>query len=182
MRTTFLVILIDLQGDIDFQHPTEIVAESKEQVMQLITSNVPKEYIYGIFTVDEFNKKFNTRYIPEIVPENFGKPENIANNTQAINTEVISTDINKSTEFNNPIKEQTTNSIKYFIDNGIQYKLDNGMMFKKVWQTVPIEEHMNEQGEKVFPEFRIVNKETGKQLKSNKYAVEQLIWKKLDSN
>lgn len=101
--------------------------------------------------------------------------------------------IEEQIQQNNSIKQQlepaevTTNnavvkkeSIKYFIDNGIQFKLDNGKLFKKVWQTVPIDAYMSEDGQKVFPEFRIINRETGKQVNTTKYDVQQLVWEAID--
>jgi hypothetical protein len=101
--------------------------------------------------------------------------------------------IEEQIQQNNSIKQQlepaevTTNNtvvkkepIKYFIDNGIQFKLDNGKLFKKVWQTVPIDAYMSEDGQKVFPEFRIINKETGKQVNTTKYDVQQLVWEAIN--
>jgi hypothetical protein len=101
--------------------------------------------------------------------------------------------IEEQIQQNNSIKQQlepaevTTNNavvkkepIKYFIDNGIQFKLDNGKLFKKVWQTVPIDAYMSEDGQKVFPEFRIINKETGKQVNTTKYNVQQLVWEAIN--
>ena len=38
--------------------------------------------------------------------------------------------------------------------------MEDGQLFKKIWKSVPIEEYMNEEGQKVYPEFRIINKET----------------------
>jgi hypothetical protein len=80
----------------------------------------------------------------------------------------------------NNVQLKTKEPVKYFIDNGIQFKLDNGQLFKKVWQTVPIEPYMSDEGQQVFPEFRIINKETGKQINSTKYDVQQLVWEPLN--
>lgn len=81
---------------------------------------------------------------------------------------------------NNNVQLKEKEPVKYFIDNGIQFKLDNGKLFKKVWKTVPIDAYMSEDGQKVFPEFRIVNKETGKQVNTTKYDVQQLVWEALN--
>lgn len=86
--------------------------------------------------------------------------------------------VTATTDNNVQLKEKEP--VKYFIDNGIQFKLDNGKLFKKVWKTVPIDVYMSEDGQKVFPEFRIVNKETGKQVNTTKYDVQQLVWEALD--
>jgi hypothetical protein len=80
------------------------------------------------------------------------------------------------------LQEKPKEPVKYFIDNGIQYKIDNGDLYKKVWKPVEIDEHMNDDGQCVYPEFRIVNKETGKQIKSTKYQVQQLVWELLQIN
>ena len=76
--------------------------------------------------------------------------------------------------------ETTKQPVKYFIDNGLQFKLDNGQLFKKVWRTVSITPYMSDTGQQVFPEFRIINKETGKQINSTKYDVQQLVWEPLN--
>lgn len=72
--------------------------------------------------------------------------------------------------------------VKYFIDNGIQYKIENNELYKKVWKPVEIEESMNDSGQLVYPEFRIVNKDTGKPVKSTKFQVQQLVWELLQIN
>lgn len=91
------------------------------------------------------------------------------------------TDSNKNLKFVNN-EQNKKNSVKYFIDNGIQFKLENGQLFKKIWETVPITEYLNNSGQKVFPEFRIINKETKKPIKSTKFEVQQLVWKPLENN
>ena len=69
---------------------------------------------------------------------------------------------------------------KYFNDNGVQYKLENGKMFKQAWKSVP-DEQTDEVGNIVYSNYRIINKETGKQIKSPKYIIEHLDWQPLDA-
>lgn len=73
------------------------------------------------------------------------------------------------------------NNVQYFMDDGIQFKIDNNILYKKVWETVPTEEYQNDMGQVVKPEFQIINKETGKKINSSKYAVQQLIWKSVQT-
>lgn len=73
------------------------------------------------------------------------------------------------------------NNVQYFMDDGIQFKIDNNILYKKVWKTVPTEEYQNDMGQVVKPEFQIINKETGKKINSSKYAVQQLIWKSVQT-
>ncbi len=72
-------------------------------------------------------------------------------------------------------------AVQYFMDDGIQFKIDNNVLYKKVWETVPTEEYQNDIGQVVKPEFQIINKETGKKINSSKYAVQQLIWKSVQT-
>ena len=79
---------------------------------------------------------------------------------------------------------------KYFTEAGIKFKLENGELYKKEWVDEPIEPYMDkvtdpktgeEKEVEIIPDFRLVNKETGKPVKLSKYVLQQAIWKKLES-
>lgn len=50
----YLVILKDTQGVPDFQHPTEIMGQSPQQVRQILSEDTPAEYIQGVYTPQEY--------------------------------------------------------------------------------------------------------------------------------
>ena len=87
-----------------------------------------------------------------------------------------------------PIQPKT--ETKYFTESGIKFKLENGELYKKEWQDTPIEPYMDkvtdpktgeEKEVEIIPDFRLVNKETGKPVKLSKYVLQQAVWKKLES-
>jgi hypothetical protein len=80
--------------------------------------------------------------------------------------------------------------VKYFTESGIKFKLENGELYKKEWVDEPIEPYMDkvtdpktgeEKEVEIIPDFRLVNKETGKPVKLSKYVLQQAVWKKLES-
>lgn len=80
--------------------------------------------------------------------------------------------------------------VKYFTESGIKFKLENGQLYKKEWTDTPIEPYMDkvtdpktgeEKEVEIIPDFRLVNKETGKPVKLSKYLLQQAVWKKLES-
>lgn len=85
---------------------------------------------------------------------------------------------------------QPKTETKYFTESGIKFKLENGELYKKEWTDTPIEPYMDkvtdpktgeEKEVEIIPDFRLVNKETGKPVKQSKYVLQQAIWKKLES-
>ena len=205
----FLVILSDIQGTPDYLHPSEIFGKNKAEIQNLVKETVPAENIINIFTVDEYKKFINSKQFKAInSSQNINSTNSedgnifmenmiqkatqyaeIMNESTDSNTFTSneSTDSNTFTDSNKNLKfvnneQNKKNSVKYFIDNGIQFKLENGQLFKKIWETVPITEYLNNSGQKVFPEFRIINKETKKPIKSTKFEVQQLVWKPLENN
>ena len=99
--------------------------------------------------------------VPEpIIEETYNEPQNVTSSVKPV--------------------EITKAEPKYFNDNGIQYKLEDGKMFKQAWKSVP-DEQTDESGNIVYSNYRIINKETGKQIKSPKYIIEHLDWQPLDA-
>ena len=87
-----------------------------------------------------------------------------------------------------PVQPKT--ETKYFTESGIKFKLENGELYKKEWVDEPIEPYMDkvtdpktgeEKEVEIIPDFRLVNKETGKPVKLSKYVLQQAVWKKLQS-
>ena len=87
-----------------------------------------------------------------------------------------------------PVQPKT--ETKYFTESGIKFKLENGELYKKEWVDEPIEPYMDkvkdpktgeEKEVEIIPDFRLVNKETGKPVKLSKYVLQQAVWKKLES-
>lgn len=69
--------------------------------------------------------------------------------------------------------QQIPATVNYFTDNGIEYKIENNILYKKDWQNVNSEKHIN---------FRIINGETGKQIKNEKYVIQELVWTPVKQN
>lgn len=79
---------------------------------------------------------------------------------------------------------------KYFTESGIKFKLENGELYKKEWTDTPIEPYMDkvtdpktgeEKEVEIIPDFRLINKDTRKPMKSGKIILQQAIWKKIES-
>ena len=204
----FLVILSDMNGSPDYKHPSEINGKIKDEIKNLLKEDVPEENIVAIFTEDEYIQFINSKKFKAITSGNYMDEDpgdgnkfldNMIQKANAVasaleednsiqaNNYNVSSNVSSSQPIDNNINNVTYNNLnnispKYFIDNGIQFKLENGQLYKKVWKSVQIEEYMNDEGQKVFPEFRIVNKETGKPIKSSKYDVQQLVWQLLENH
>ncbi len=108
--------------------------------------------------------------------ESSKEQHNVVSNTNQNNSQ-ISNQPNQLNQENQIISQK---NIKYFMDDGNQFKIEDNILYKKIWETVNLEESQNEDGQLVLPEFRIVNKDTLKSIKTSKYAVQQLIWKQMD--
>lgn len=201
----FLVILSDINGNPDYLHPSEINGKNKQEIRNLLKEEVPEDHIIEILTVDEYKQLINSKKFKAIINGVFSDTDPGNGNTFLDNMIKNATEYAAALEEESKIQpEEPVNivkqncipstqisciqqptpqsSVKYFIDNGIQFKLEDGQLFKKIWKSVPIEEYMNEEGQKVYPEFRIINKETGKPIKSIKYDVQQLVWTPLKNN
>jgi hypothetical protein len=173
-----------------------------------LLENVPSDNIVGIYTVDEYQKLMSSPNFKNIHAANFddsdldgnqffNKMISLASSVASQNTQSESIDnqpVVKNEPIIQPVKEEQPTQMptkkdnvlqslppKFFMDNGIQFKLENNKLYKKIWQTVPITEYMNDAGEKCFPEFRIINKETEKIIKNEKYAIQQLVWSPIEN-
>lgn len=247
----YLVILKDTQGVPDFQHPTEIMGQSPQQVRQLLSEDTPTEYIQGVYTPQEYlNVVSSSKFLNLFASFNPGMPQPALKNVVGTIIEIAKGYVAED-QMNNqsqidmaklagvtgggdlPQEENfdydehtapagperviyphpanvrdgniTTNpfgtapkdprqlkkaEVKYFTESGIKFKLENGELYKKEWVDEPIEPYMDkvtdpktgeEKEVEIIPDFRLVNKETGKPVKLSKYILQQAVWKKLES-
>ncbi|MBO5142770.1 MAG: hypothetical protein J6J11_09150 [Treponema sp.] len=206
MTDQLFIVILNTEGEPDYSNPMEINAKSKNEAYNLVAQDVPAETIAGTFTVPEYQQVLmklrgktgmpqqQVQQTQPLIPQNTvddmsGKDFLQNSINEAMN---VAKGVQKTQEVSNVISEQqfqhaqaspiiqqniVQNKVQYFMDDGIQFKIDNGILYKKVWETVQIEEYQNNEGQMVKPEFQIIIKETGKKLNSSKYAVQQLVWK-----
>ena len=206
MTDRLFIVILNTEGEPDYSNPMEINAKSKNEAYNLVAQDVPAETIAGTFTVPEYQQVLmklrgktgmpqqQVQQTQPLIPQNTvddmsGKDFLQNSINEAMN---VAKGVQKTQEVSNVISEQqfqhaqaspiiqqniVQNKVQYFMDDGIQFKIDNGILYKKVWETVQIEEYQNNEGQMVKPEFQIIIKETGKKLNSSKYAVQQLVWK-----
>lgn len=199
---TYFVILSDQEGNIDWFHPTEIRATDKNDAKNAIMESTPAEYIQRVFTEKEYaafmsnrgNKsqlqleQYNNSKTETTGKEFFANMLSLANDqAEAKNKpqpppieeedpEKLQKPIDISAE--KPKKQET----KYFTDNGIMFKVENGILYKKCWETVALTETVDEAtGNTILPEYRIINTDSQKPIKSDKYSVQHLVWKELNN-
>ena len=196
---TFLVMLTDLEGNVNWRYPTEIEARNKQDAYQAICESCPPESIKAILTPAEYKAKMSCKnvqaqmrmdamnnsdmsgndFMNQMI--NMAMEAGEENNEQIANQSQPQNDIYQEPIQNPQIKQNTCNSEpKYFTDNGIMFKIENGILYKKCWETINLSEYTNEDGKTILPEYRIINLDTGKPFKSDKYGVQQLIWKPLN--
>lgn len=210
MTDQLFIVILNTEGEPDYSNPMEINAKSKNEAYNLVAQDVPAETIAGTFTVPEYQQVLmklrgktgmpqqqvqqNQPMIPQNAVDDMSGKDFLQNSiNEAMN---VAKGVQKTQEVSNVISEQqfqhaqaspiiqqniVQNKVQYFMDDGIQFKIDNGILYKKVWETVQIEEYQNNEGQMVKPEFQIIIKETGKKLNSSKYAVQQLVWKPIQT-
>ena len=210
MTDQLFIVILNTEGEPDYSNPMEINAKSKNEAYNLVAQDVPAETIAGTFTVPEYQQVLmklrgktgmpqqQVQQTQPLIPQNTvddmsGKDFLQNSINEAMN---VAKGVQKTQEVSNVISEQqfqhaqaspiiqqniVQNKVQYFMDDGIQFKIDNGILYKKVWETVQIEEYQNNEGQMVKPEFQIIIKETGKKLNSTKYAVQQLVWKPIQT-
>ena len=205
---TYLVILSDSDDNIDWRHPMEVEATSKIDAKNAIAESCPPENIKKVLTVDEYkafmSNKGNIARMKvdakaSVSSDNFNSGKEFfasmlkAAEEQNETPEYSDTDTNTVAEKQTTVETSKTITAiprpniaeavtpKYFTDNGIMFKLENGVLYKKCWETVSLVETTDEAtGNVVLPEYRIINAETGKVFKSDKYTVQHLVWKELN--
>lgn len=191
---TYLVILEDAEGNVNWHYPTEIEATDKNDAFKAIAENVPADTIKQVLTVNEYNallhksgfkKTMKIQERANIGAENFQSSADFFNNVMAAATEMAEESTSQTEEFppqqsikgqvnSTPQNVQQPSSVKYFEDNGAFYKLENNILYKKCWETID-----NSTQEDKSDQYRIINTETNKIINNSKYAIQRLIWKKL---
>lgn len=201
---TYYVILSDMEGNEDWRYPTEIEATDKKDAYKAIAESCPPENIRAVLTADEYraktsNKNFQRQQrINGLIKADNSEMSGKDFMDTMLQAAMASGELEEETEVSNqlisqeitqpaviekpiPVQTQTTSEVKYFTDNGVMFKVENNIIYKKCWETVDISESTDpETGNTILPEFRIINIETGKPFKSEKYAIQRLIWKPLN--
>jgi len=196
---TFLVMLADMEGNVNWRYPTEIEARDKQDAYQAICESCPPESIKAILTPAEYKAKMSNKnvqaqmrmdamnntdmsgndFMNQMI--NMAMAAGEENNEQAANQSQPQNTVYQEPTQNPQIKQNTSNSEpKYFTDNGIMFKIENGILYKKCWESINLSEYTDDDGKTILPEYRIINLDSGKPFKSDKYGVQQLIWKPLN--
>lgn len=196
---TFLVMLTDLEGNVNWRYPTEIEARDKQDAYQAICESCPPESIKAILTPAEYKAKMSNKnvqaqmrmdamnnsdmsgndFMNQMI--NMAMAAGEENNEQAANQSQPQNTVYQEPIQNPQIKQNTnTSEPKYFTDNGIMFKIENGILYKKCWESINLSEYTDDDGKTILPEYRIINLDSGKPFKSDKYGVQQLIWKPLN--
>lgn len=168
----FLCLLVDMQsGEVDLKHPTEIYATDKNQARTFLLENVPEQYIHSIFTVAQFNKKFNTNI------QEPAKKENVQISSYTLNNEITTTEFSDTNKQNTIVTQnkQVASPVTttFFNDDGIQFKLENNILYKKTWETIVFDN----------VQYRCINSKTKKQLKlPEKYQIQRFCWKQIKNS
>jgi hypothetical protein len=205
---TFLVMLADMEGNVNWRYPTEIEARDKQDAYQAICESCPPESIKAILTPAEYKAKMSNKNVQTQMRMDAMNNADMSGNdfmNQMINMAMAAGEENNEQTANQsqpqnypseqnaqkpanqepinqtPIKQNTNASEpKYFTDNGIMFKIENGILYKKCWESVNLSEYTDDDGKTILPEYRIINLDSGKPFKSDKYGVQQLIWKPLN--
>ena len=188
-----------MEGNVNWRYPTEIEARDKQDAYQAICESCPPESIKAILTPAEYKAKMSNKnvqaqmrmdamnntdmsgndFMNQMI--NMAMAAGEENNEQAANQSQPQNTVYQEPTQNPQIKQNTSNSEpKYFTDNGIMFKIENGILYKKCWESINLSEYTDDDGKTILPEYRIINLDSGKPFKSDKYGVQQLIWKPLN--
>lgn len=197
---TYLVILADPDGNVDWRHPMEVEATDKADARNAIAESCPAENIRKVLTEQEYKailsnknnrarmnvnmdidddkyssgKDFYASMLKAATEQGSGESQE---NLVSTNTEIVTESQPVAKKISIPIEPP-----KYFTDNGVMFKIENGILYKKCWESVSLTETTDEKtGNIILPEYRIINTETGKEYKTNKYTVQHLVWKELNN-
>lgn len=159
----------------------------KRQIANLI------EYVKSLVVPSNVKQQNDLNNLANLIggnntEENF---ENVIQSQVQVTQPVLTGKMNAKVTITQPvIPVQPKTETKYFTESGIKFKLENGELYKKEWVDEPIEPYMDkvtdpktgeEKEVEIIPDFRLVNKETGKPVKLSKYVLQQAVWKKLES-
>ena len=193
---TYMVILVDDEGNENWTYPTEIEASDKQDALNAICENVPRDTVKTVLTVQEYKniinrKGFGRQQMFQRQADQFQNSKEFFNNITNAAMQMAEQNENSENSENNQIISQNNEnsqqkndkyfcnkqSIKYFEDNGIFFKLENNILYKKCWETVDWENQ-----EDKSEQYRIINTETNKIVNNSKYAIQKLTWKQLTNS
>ena len=191
---TYYVILSDLDGNLNWNYPSEIEASDKNDAYKAIAESCPPDSIKAILTAAEYQAKMSNKLFQKQIKADAIEDGNAFMNNM-INIATESAEENNSEQIieSTPISEQQQtlskpknkqiqlSKPKYFTDNGIMFKIENNVLYKKCWEDVDLNDQTDENGNTIPANFRIINAETGKLFKSDKYKIQQLVWKSLNN-
>lgn len=188
---TYYVITSDLDGNINWNYPSEIEAIDKNDAYKAIAESCPPDSIKAIFTAAEYQAKMSNKLFQKQVRADSLEDGNAFMNNM-INIATESAEENNSSQPILPVQEEQSyiqpkhkqtpkSEPKYFTDNGIMFKIENNVLYKKCWEDVELNDTTDENGNVIPANFRIINAETGKLFKSDKYKIQQLVWKSLNN-
>lgn len=200
MSQTYLAILADTEGNPDYFHPSEINANSKQEVKQLLSENTPPDYIINIFTIAEYKNFINSkqfkhsnsmyqqnnedgnRFLDNMIEQatNFAqaKEQDKANEQFVEEVELQPQPIQQQNQKQMVIVQNNVPTLE-FEDNGIKYKVEGNHMYKKVWKPVLINPNDPKTNDEVIDgngEFRIISNKTNKEVDYSKYSLQKLDW------
>lgn len=196
---TYMVILVDDEGNENWSYPTEIEASDKQDALNAICENVPRDTVKTVLTVQEYKNIINRKGFgrqqmlqrqANMQSDQFQNSNDFFNNITNAAMQMAEQNENSESSGNNQIIPQNNEiskqndkyccnkqSTKYFEDNGIFFKLENNILYKKCWETVDCENQ-----EDKSEQYRIINTETNKIVNNSKYAIQKLTWKQLTNS
>ena len=205
--TEFFIILIEPQsGSPDWSHPSQLNARSKQQAMKLVCENTEAQYVAGIFTKDEYLTKIGAirrdvaaqSQIQQQQMQSFNIPQEDSQSAEDFFKQALADAMDQPPEAKE--SEQTVEQVqepvtqvkagakeiqvydvqpvqksqpKFFTDNGVDFKVEDGIVYKKTWITVDLTDEANRK------EFRIINLKSGKPSRSQKYGIQQCVWRRI---
>ena len=150
-------------------YPEVIMAESKQEVVSLLVSDMgehARESIFKILTEEEFTGKKSN---PASVPQEQVEVSDFAVN--AMNELVNMQQQQQPVQSTQPIQNVKTET-KYFELNGEKLKLENNKLYKLEWYSMDDEQSSN---------YRIINSKTGKEIKNENYVIQKLDWNEVEN-
>lgn len=203
--TKYLAIIADIDGNPDYLHPSELNANSKQEVQALLSENVDPASIIQIFTIQEYqnflkSKQFSTAmmknhsqlvqsddgnaFLNNMIEEATAYAHNLQEETTEESSEINTVQNVPASHYTNienqmNVNNDSNSNILEFEDNGNKYKVENNHMYKKVWKTVLINPNDPKLNDDVIDgngEFRIINNKTNKEIDYTKYSLQKLDW------
>lgn len=164
-------------GAVDYNHPQEIFAPDKAKAREYMLENIPPETIAGIYSEAEYRSAMKAKNKPII---DFGPAPSISTSgilqqVQEQSTQNIVQTVQEQNCDTTMVKQILPPKVFTDPESGIEFKVEqNGKVYKKTWVTVfnPVKSITKT----TDSEFRLVNANTEKVVKTDKYAIQELQW------